>query len=319
MEKSRKPISGKFSLKHLLVLVLLFSVINGCYNKKSKGKMVFGVSYQNLQNEFIINIQDAVRKRSKELNIELIELDAQGKAENQVSQLENLIAADVDAIILNPCDKEGSAPAVDIAVREKKPIVIINSVVTNLNKANAFVGSEDAEAGRIATEYIMKLLEGKGNIAVMHGLNGHSAEVQRSEGIREVMKKYPEAKIAFEQTANWDRAQAMALMENWLASPRKIDAVIAQNDEMALGAYNAIAAAGKQGEIKVIGIDAIHDALKSVSENKMVATIFQDAKGQGSVAVDLAKKIVQKQPVNHTYYIPFQLVTKANLKDFLRY
>lgn len=313
-----KFMSGKLYTRYFVILVILCSLTSSCYNKKGKKDILVGVSYQNLQNEFIINIQDAVRKRAKEINIDLIELDAQGKSENQISQLENLIAADVDAIILNPCDKEGSAPAVDIAVREKKPIIIINATVTNLNKANAFVGSNDAEAGRIAAEHIITLLEGKGNVAVMHGLNGHSAEVQRSEGIRQVVNKYPEAKVVVEQTANWDRAQGMALMENWLASSRKIDAVIAQNDEMALGAYKAIEAAGKQKEIKVIGIDAIQDALKSVFEDKMTATIFQDAKGQGSLAVDLAKKVVQNQKISHNNYIPFQLVTKANLNDFFK-
>ena len=307
-----------YYIKYLIALILLCTLNSSCYNRNDKKNILVGVSYQNLQNEFIINIQDAIRKRAKEDNIDLIELDAQGKSENQISQIENFIAADVDAIILNPCDKEGSAPAVDIAVREKKPIIVINAVVTNLNKANAFVGSEDEEAGRIAAQYIVDLLQGKGNIAVIHGPNGHSAEVQRTEGIRQVIKRYPEAKIVVEQTANWDRAQGMALMENWLASPRKIDAVIAQNDEMALGAYKAIEAAGKQNEIKVIGIDAIHDALKSVADNKMAGTVFQDAGGQGSLAVDLAKKVAQKQPVYHTYYIPFQLVTRANLKDFLK-
>ena len=307
-----------YYIKYLIALILLCTLNSSCHNRNDKKNILVGVSYQNLQNEFIINIQDAIRKRAKEDNIDLIELDAQGKSENQISQIENFIAADVDAIILNPCDKEGSAPAVDIAVREKKPIIVINAVVTNLNKANAFVGSEDEEAGRIAAQYIVDLLQGKGNIAVIHGPNGHSAEVQRTEGIRQVIKRYPEAKIVVEQTANWDRAQGMALMENWLASPRKIDAVIAQNDEMALGAYKAIEAAGKQNEIKVIGIDAIHDALKSVADNKMAGTVFQDAGGQGSLAVDLAKKVAQKQPVYHTYYIPFQLVTRANLKDFLK-
>ncbi|MEJ7766560.1 MAG: sugar ABC transporter substrate-binding protein [Chitinophagaceae bacterium] len=308
----------KFCICPLLLWVLASVFLAGCNNRPAKKNLVIGVSYQNLQNEFIINIQDAVRKRAKELNVDLVELDAQGKSENQIAQLENLIALDVDAIILNPCDKEGSAPAVDIAVRDKKPIIIVNSTVTNLGKANAFVGSEDAEAGRIATKHILGILNGKGNIAVMHGFNGHSAEVQRSEGIREVMKKYPEAKIIVEQTANWDRAQAMALMENWLSSPRKIDAVIAQNDEMALGAFKAIEAAGKQKEIIVIGIDAIQDALRSVGGNKMSATVFQDASGQGSVAVELAKKIAQGEKITHTYYIPFQLVTKKNLHDFIK-
>jgi inositol transport system substrate-binding protein len=153
---------------------------------------------------------------------------------------------------------------------------------------------------------------------VIHGPNGHSAEVQRSDGIRQVLAKFPGAKIVLEQTANWDRAQALNLMENWLASGRQIDAVIAQNDEMALGAYKAIETAGKQKEIAVIGIDAIPDALKAVADGKLVGTVFQDARGQGSLAVDLAVQLVQGQTVKHDNYIPFQLVTKENLSNFLK-
>ena len=97
-----------------------------------------------------------------------------------------------------------------------------------------------------------------------------------------MLTKYPDAKIVVEQTANWDRAQALNLTENWLASGRPIDAVIAQNDEMALGAYKAIETAGKQKDIAVIGIDAIPDALKAVADGKLVGTVFQDAKGQGA-------------------------------------
>lgn len=301
----------------LLLSMLLLFFITACHPEKGHpGRPVVGITYQNLQNEFIINIQDAVRTKAEELNIELIELDAQGKAENQISQIENFIARGVDAIILNPYDKEGSSPAVTIAAREKVPIVVMNAIVSNLDKASTYVGSEDAEAGRIATNHIMELLNGKGNIAVMHGANGHSAEVQRSIGIREVIDKFPSAKIIVEQSANWDRAQALALMENWLASGREIDAVIAQNDEMALGAYKAIEAAGKQDEILLIGIDAIQDALIAVSEGAMVGTVFQDAKGQGALAVELANKLIEGETVENNYYIPFQLVTKENLEDF---
>lgn len=299
-----------------LVLVFLFYAFAGCSNRSFKHRISVGITYQNLQNEFIINIQDAVRERAKKLDIELIELDSQGKAENQISQVENFIARGVDAIILNPFDKEGSAPAVDIAVREHKPIVVLNAIVSNLEKADAYVGSEDAEAGRIAATYIMKLLNGKGNIAIIHGPNGHSAEVQRTEGIKQVLKQYPETVVVAEQTANWDRAQALNLMENWLASGRKIDAVIAQNDEMALGAYKAIEASGKQKEILVIGIDAIQDALKAVYEGKLVGTVFQDAKGQGALSVELAYKLIKGEKVEHNVYIPFKLITRENLNDF---
>ena len=299
-----------------LVLVFILCAFAGCSNRNVKHKITVGITYQNLQNEFIINIQDAVREKAKELDIELIELDSQGKAENQISQVENFIARGVDAIILNPFDKEGSAPAVDIAVREHKPIVVLNAIVSNLEKADAYVGSEDAEAGRIATNCIVKLLNGKGNIAIIHGPNGHSAEVQRTEGIKQVLKEYPETNVVAEQTANWDRTQALNLMENWLASGRKIDAVIAQNDEMALGAYKAIEAAGKNKEILVIGIDAIQDALKAVIEGQLVGTVFQNAREQGGLAVELANKLIKGEVISHNHYIPFQLVTKENVDKF---
>lgn len=306
-------------MKKTTVAVLLALALTGCnQNQKSETthKISIGISYQNLQNEFIINIQDAVRAEAQKLDVNLIEADGQGKAENQISQTEDFITRNVDAVILNPYDKEGSAHAVDLAVQAHKPIVVVNAIVSNLQKANAYVGSEDAEAGRIAAQRIMDVLHGKGDIAVIHGPNGHSAEVQRSDGIRQVLAKYPDAKIVLEQTANWDRAQALNLMENWLASGRKIDAVIAQNDEMALGALKAIEAAGKQKDIAVIGIDAIPDALKAVADGKLVGTVFQDAKGQGTLAVDLAVQLVQGKTVQHDNYIPFQLVTTNNVASF---
>ena len=273
--------------------------------KPKKYTYTIGISYQNLQNEFILNIQDAVREKAKELNVKLIEVDGQGKAENQISQVENFLALDVDAIILNPFDKYGSAPVVSIAKREGKPIVVVNAIVVNLDQADAYVGSDDSEAGRIAATHICKLLNGKGNVAIIRGPNGHSAEIQRTSGIMEVLKDYPEIKVLFDQSANWDRTQGLNLMENWLSTGKEINAVIAQNDEMALGAYKAIEAAGKKDKIAVIGIDAISDALKAVKEGKLCATVFQDARGQGAMALDIAVKLLQGEKVKHSNYIPF--------------
>ena len=306
-----------------LAVVLLAVAFTGCNQKQNQGaaqgggRITIGVSYQNLQNEFVINIQEAVQQEAKKLNVDIVEADGQGNAESQISQTENFIARGVDAIILDPYDKEGCTHAVDLAVQAHKPIIVVNAIVANLNKADAYVGSEDAEAGRIAAQRIMDVLHGKGSIAIIHGPNGHSAELQRSEGIRQVLAKYPESSIVLEQTANWDRTQALNLMENWLASGRQIDAVIAQNDEMALGAYKAIETAGKQKSIAVIGIDAIPDALKAVADGKLVGTVFQDAKGQGSLAVDLAVQIVRGQKVKHDNYLPFKLVTTENVAGYL--
>jgi inositol transport system substrate-binding protein len=312
--------------KTSLIAVLVAAAVSGCNQKQNtdqnaappaQHQLTIGITYQNLQNEFIINIQDAVRAEAKKQNVNLLESDGQGNADNQISQVQDFIARGVDAIILNPYDKEGSAHAVDLAIQAHKPIVVVNAIVSNLQKANAYVGSEDAEAGRIEAQRIMDILHGKGNVVIIHGPNGHSAEVQRSEGIKEVLTKYPDVKVVAEQTANWDRAQALNLMENWLASGQKIDAVLAQNDEMALGALKAVQAAGKQNDIAVIGIDAIPDALKAVQDGKMVGTVFQDAKGQGTMAVDMAVQLAQGKTVQHDNYIPFQLVTKTNVADFM--
>jgi len=292
-------------------------IFQSCLNRQKDDRITIGITYQNLQNEFIINIQDAIREYAGENNLRIIEVDGQGKAENQISQTENFLALDVDAIILNPIGKYGSAPVVSIANREHKPIVVINAIVVNMDKATSFVGSNDSEAGRIAANYICKLLENEGNIAIIKGLNGHSAEIQRTAGIYEVLKQFPKMKVVYEQTANWDRAQGLNLMENWLSSGKEIDAVIAQNDEMALGAYNAIEAAGRQNDILVIGIDAIQDALRSVKEGKLCGTVFQDAKEQGRLSMEVAMKAVKGEQVDKKYYIPFQLVTKENLSEFL--
>ena len=318
--------------KPILMTALLAAVAVGCNQKQSATptdqnqagsqnppkQLTIGISYQNLQNEFIINIQDAVQAEAKKLNVKLIESDGQGSADSQYSQVQNFIAEGVDAIILNPYDKAGDARVVDAAVTAHKPLVVVNAIVDNLDKANAYVGSEDAEAGRIEAQRIADVLGGKGNVVIIHGPNGHSAEVQRTEGIREVLTNYPDIKVVAEQTANWDRAQALNLMENWLASGQKIDAVLAQNDEMALGALKAVEAAGKQDQIAVIGIDAIPDALKAVADGRMVGTVFQDAKGQGTMAVDLAVDVANGKTVKHDNYIPFQLVTKTNVADFMQ-
>ena len=303
-------------IKKVIFLLLSILLVQCGRINPNEYTYTIGISYQNLQNEFILNIQDAVRKHAKELNIRLIETEGQGKAENQISQVENFLAMEVDAIILNPFDKYGSAPVVSIAKREGKPIVVLNAIVVNLDRADAYVGSDDSEAGRIAAGYICKLLEGKGNIAVIRGPNGHSAEIQRSTGIKEVLSNFPEIKVLFDQSANWDRAQGLNLMENWLGTGKEINAVIAQNDEMALGASSAIEAAGKAGKILVIGIDAISDALKAVKDGKLCATVFQDARGQGTMALDIAVKLINGEKVDHSNYIPFQLVTRENLSEF---
>jgi inositol transport system substrate-binding protein len=181
----------------------------------------------------------------------------------------------------------------------------------------AFVGSHDEESARIAMDYIAQRLKGRGNVVMMHGFMGQAAQIKRDQGAREVLAKYPDLKLLAEQTAEWDRAQAVTLMENWIQSfGARIDAVYAQNDEMAMGALIALEQAGRKDKVVVAGVDAIADALQAVQDGRLDATVFQDAQGQGGAAVETAFRIARKQPYQKQTYIPFQLVTRSNVARY---
>lgn len=277
---------------------------------------VVGVSLLNLSSEFIVMLQEAMEETAAKLNVHLIVNDAQRSAEKQVRQVESFIAQRVDAIILNPCEVEASSPAVEKAHAAGIPIVNVNSETRT--SPTAFVGSHDEEAGRLAMQFIADRLEGKGQVVMMHGFMGQAAQIKRDQGAREVLANYPEMELIAEQTAEWDRARALSLMENWIQSyGGEIDAVFAQNDEMAMGAVIALEQAGLNDEVVVAGVDAIADALRAVREGRLDATVFQDAGGQGSAAVELALHLARNEPVQEAVFIPFQLVTRTNVQAFL--
>ncbi|OYV03726.1 MAG: ATPase [Verrucomicrobiales bacterium VVV1] len=243
--------------------------------------------------------------------MKLIVTDAQRSAERQIQQVEGFIAQKVDVIILNPCEVDASSPAVDKALAAGIPIINLNSATKSV--PTAFVGSHDEESARIAMEFIAKRLNGKGKILMMQGFMGQAAQLKRDEGAREILAKNPGLELLASQTAEWDRAKAMSLMENWIqAHGSNIQAVFAQNDEMGMGALLALERANLKDKVVLASIDAIADALEAVKAGRLDATVFQDAKGQGRTAVEVALKIAKKEPYEKETFIPFQLVTKEN-------
>ncbi len=279
--------------------------------------IVVGVSLLNLSSEFIVMLNRALEAKAKELGVELIVNDAQRSAERQVQQVENFIAQKVDAIVLNPCEVEASSPAVDKALAAGIPIVNVNSETRSA--PTAFVGSRDEESAELAMGYLAKRLNGQGNVVMMHGFMGQAAQLKRDRGAREVLAKHPGLKLLADQTAEWDRAKAIALMENWIQSfGPQINAVFAQNDEMGMGAVIALEQARLRDKVVVASVDAIADALQAVKDGRLDATVFQDAKGQAGTALETAVKIVRHQPYEKQILIPFQLVTKDNVAQFLK-
>jgi ABC-type sugar transport system substrate-binding protein len=241
----------------------------------------------------------------------------------QLSQVQNFIAAKVDAIIVNAVDTSATAPMTKAANDAGIAIVYVNrqpSDVDALGPKGAFVASNEADSGTLETKEVCKLLGGKGDILVMVGDLANQAAVQRTKDIHEVIAT-PECagmKILDEQTAVWDPVKAQDLMTNWIAAGHKPAAVIANNDNMAIGAINAMKAAGwKMEDVVVAGIDATQEALAAMKAGDLDITVFQDAAGQGKGAVDTAMKLVKGEKVDAKVYIPFQLVTPANMGDFM--
>jgi len=292
------------------------ALVCGCDPGANDDRPVVGVSLLNLSNEFIVTLETSMKEEAEKQGVRLVINDAQRDASRQIQQIENFIAQGVDAIVLNPCEVEASSPAVERAIAAGIPIVNVNSETAA--KPTAFVGSRDEESARIAMSFVAEKLGGKGGVLMMHGYMGQAAQIKRDAGAREVLAQHPEMKLLTAQTAEWDRAKAVTLMENWLQSyGDQVDAVFAQNDEMAMGALLAIERAGKKGEILVVGVDAIADALQAVKDGRLDATVFQDGVGQARSALQAAIALSKGEAVEEEVFIPFQLVTKENVNDFM--
>ena len=320
---------GKRLLTMFVMAMFLLTVLAGCGGpaaekttekaeaKPAEKQIVIGATMLNVANEFVSSIKSAMEEKAKEMNVKIIINDGERSAEKQVQQIESFIAQKVDAIILNPCEVEASSPAVDKAIAAGIPIINVNSETKST--PTAFVGSNDEEAAQIAMNYIIKKTGGKGNMLMMHGYMGQAAQIKRAKGAMDILSKTPDIKLLAEQTAEWDRAKAMALMENWIQTyGDKINAVFCHNDEMGMGALKALQAAKIKDKVVLVSVDAIADALQAVKDGTLDATVFQDARGQGAGAVETAVKLVKKEKVDAQVMIPFKLVTIENVDQFLK-
>ncbi|QJD87695.1 substrate-binding domain-containing protein [Cohnella herbarum] len=322
----------KKSLSLMLVLLLAF-MLAACGNDKDNSggnasgspadeggngkKIVIGVSILNLANEFTATLAKGIEEKGKELGVKIIINDGQKDPNKQIQQVETFIAQKVDAIIFNPIEAEASSPAVDKAKEAGIPIINVNSVTKSA--PDAFVGSRDQESAKMAIDYLAERLGSKGNIVMMHGHLGQSAEIDRTEGAVESLKTYPDMKLIAEQTAEWNRDKALTLMQNWLqAHDGQIQGVFAQNDEMGMGALKALEDAGVKKDIVLVSVDAIADALQAVKDGRLDATVFQNAAAQGGGALETALKIINKETFEKEVFVPFELVTKDNVDQYLK-
>ncbi|MDQ2696793.1 MAG: sugar ABC transporter substrate-binding protein [Pseudomonadota bacterium] len=277
-----------------------------------------GVSMASFDDQFLTLLREAIGARAKEAGIDIQFEDAQFDIGRQLSQVQNFVSQKTDAIIVVPADPAATTRMTRLAAEAGIPLVYANNKPDEeLPEGVVYVGSEEIVAGRLQGEEIARQLNGKGNVAIMMGGLGHSATTLRTQGVEEVLAQHPELKIVEKQTANWQRTTAIDLMNNWLVSGVKMDAVVANNDEMAIGAIMALLQAGFDPKSLVIaGVDATRDALAEMERGNLDITVFQDAKAQGQAAVDSALKLMKGEKVESPVWVPFQLVTQDNYKEF---
>ncbi|AWI60138.1 sugar ABC transporter substrate-binding protein [Sinorhizobium fredii] len=282
-----------------------------------------GVSMALFDDNFLTVLRNGMQDYAKTLNgVELQVEDAQNDVAKQQSQIQNFIAAGVDAIIVNPVDTDATAAMSKIAADAGIPLVYVNREPVNIDslpEKQAFVASNEVESGTLETQEVCKMLGGKGKAVVMMGELSNQAARMRTKDIHDVLATdaCKGIEIVEEQTANWSRTQGADLVTNWLSAGLEFDAVIANNDEMAIGAIQALKAAGRSMDSVVIGgVDATQDALAAMAAGDLDVTVFQNAAGQGQGSVDTALKLAKGESVEKKVYIPFELVTKDNLDKY---
>jgi inositol transport system substrate-binding protein len=322
--------SMKKVLLWVMTLVMSVGLLAGCGKSADTAtqqeaapakKKVVGVMIGDFSAQFHAYIMDGMKKEAEKYpDIEFVYVDGKFDPGVQMGQAENFIAQKVDAIVFIPGDAEASKPAVDKIVEAKIPLINVNTMVGNIEKVTTYVGSETVESGEMLMEAMAKAMGGKGAILELEGQYGHEPQIERHNGIENILKKYPDIKVLAKDTGKWSRDEGMKKMENWLQSDLKdkVTAVVAHNDEMAIGAMKAIEAAGLLDKVVIGGIDATPEMLNFLKEGKVEVTVFQDAFGQGAKGIECAVKAIKGETLEKEYMIPYIPVDPKDADKYLK-
>jgi ABC-type sugar transport system substrate-binding protein len=310
---------GSISLLSALLLATLTADSASAGDKK-----VVGATLLSLQSPFLVTLDNAMQVEAAKKGIDLVSLDPGQSVATEFSQVEDLIKKKVDLIVMIPVDQKTSQAAANLINKAGIPLLLVNTKFTDDftssgGKFVTYVGSDDTVAGRIEGQYLVDNLPEGGNVIYLVVHYGGASTERRKAGFESVIKDHPNLRIVTELQGYASRAKGKTIMENLLQKYGKgqLQAVVAQNDEMAIGASSAIQAAGRLGEFKVlIGVDGSKPALDAVKAGTLSATVFQDAVGQGTQAVVAANKILAGEKIEPQLVIPFELVTKDNVASF---
>ncbi|KVW90252.1 sugar ABC transporter substrate-binding protein [Burkholderia cepacia] len=267
------------------------------------------------------SIADSAKKDGATVQIE----DGGNDVGKQLSQVQNMIAQKVDAIIVNAVDTDATPKITKMVTAAKIPLVYVNRKPVDFDKLPAgvaVVASDEKQSGTLQARQVCKLLGGKGDLLVLMGELSNESARARTKDIEDVIatKDCSGMKIVDKREGKWSRTQGQDITMNWLSSGTKYDAIISNNDEMAIGAINALKAARKWTPKTIVaGIDATPDGLASMKSGELKVSVYQNASGQGQQAVAAALKLAKKQPVDRYVNVPFELVTPENMSQYAKH
>lgn len=288
----------------VLVAVLSLSVVSAFAEE-----YIIGALLSNTSNTFFATMQQAIEAKAKELGAKAIVLNAGDDSAKDVTNMENVLSAGADIVLYNPVDSDAAAAVAQMAIDKGVKIISIDRGV-NGAEVISHIASDNVYGGRIATEKLIELLGGKGVLAEIQGMAGASAANDRHAGFEEAVAAAGDAvKVADSQIGDWDTTKALGIMENMLTAHPDIQAVFCANDNMAIGAVQAVQQAGRS-DIIIIGFDAEQVALDAIEQGTMYGTIQQQPALMGELGVENALKYLKGEAIEPVIGAPVALVTK---------
>jgi ribose transport system substrate-binding protein/inositol transport system substrate-binding protein len=287
--------------------------------KADDEKLEFIFLISHMSNEFMKGLGESVEAVATERGYKMVLQTAERDPAVQLRQLETVVnQGQYDGILLEACSPEALQPGVDAAVEAGIPIITVHQTVADISGLGAHVAVDFVEAGAKKFQQLADDLNGSGKIGMMYGPLGHSAQLEITGGYHEVMPKYPDIEVVIEGSGDWVSEKGMEVAENWLSSGIELDAIICNNDGMALGVRNALVAAGLAGKIKLYGLDAEPEVLRAIKAGEMTGTIKLDGYTEAIAAVDTIVALVKGETLPEKIInIPTIVVTKDNVDDFL--
>jgi len=307
--------------KAAAVLALLGLSLSACQRGAAPAagaKPRVALVLKTLNSPFFIDMQKGAVEAAGKAGVDLVVQAAEREVDvdKQMQIIENLVQTKVNALVVTPSGSREVVPAIAKANAAGIPVIILDTRVDPAAAKEAgvklatFVGSDNYQGGKLAGEHLAQATAGKAVVAVLEGIPGHETGDSRLRGFKEAIAPHPGVKIVASQPANWERDLGFNVFQNMLQAHPDIDAVFACNDMMALGAMEAIAAAGKTGKIRVFGFDAVDDARKAIEAGTMVGSVAQFPSEMGRLGVESAAKILKGEPVPADQVVRIELVTK---------